>query len=324
MTGEDYFSRNNSVMKSNGFAQSSLRQRADEKRRKQEEKEAKRYRDDGRNDPDYELRWARERDAQSTASRDRRKSFNTGTTGPPGSMFYSSPTGATGYSNPPGGPQVPGYPSNPYFNDTNPNPLPSYATGPSIHGRTPSSGSYHDITRQFNDLNLNRSKDHPERDRKTSGPSRSAKYNIGEPTFERQRTVSGNYADRGNPYPPPPGAYGSSNPQTSGVNPYPSSQYRDPSPNMHPSEIPFGTASPSGYPTAYSSSAYGTSPSRKPAEVGHSTTPFGGPVSQFYPRGHILEGQPIPNGSSKTPSRPISRAASPNPGNFTYFEITLL
>jgi hypothetical protein len=53
--------------------------RADEKRRKQEEKEAKRYRDDGRNDPEYELRLARERDVQSTANRERRKSFNTGT-----------------------------------------------------------------------------------------------------------------------------------------------------------------------------------------------------------------------------------------------------
>jgi hypothetical protein len=89
---------------------------------------------------------------------------------------------------------------------------------------------------------------------------------------------------------------------------------------MHPSEIPFGTASSSGYPTAYSSSAYGTSPSRKPGEVGHSTTPFGGPVPHIYPRGHILEGQPISNGSSRPPSRPASRAASPNPGNFTCFD----
>jgi hypothetical protein len=310
MTGENYFSRDNSFMKSNVLAQSSLR-RADEKRRKQEEKEAKRYRDDGRNDPEYELRLARERDVQSTANRERRKSFNTGTAGPPGSVFFP-PTGGSGYPTQSGGPQVTGYPSNPYFNATNP----PYATGPSAHSRTPSSGSYNDITRQFNDLNLNRSKDYPERDRKTSGPSRPSKYNIGEATFERKRTVSGNYADHGNPFPGAYSPYGNSNPQTSGVNPYPSSQYRDPSPNMHPSEIPYGSASSSGYP-AYSSSAYGASPSRKPAEVGHSTAPFGGHI---YPRGHVLEGQPIPNGSPRPPSRPPSRATSPNPGKFAYFD----
>ncbi|KIM45863.1 hypothetical protein M413DRAFT_295866 [Hebeloma cylindrosporum] len=299
-------------------------QRADEKRRKQEEKEAKRYRDDGRHDPDYELRLARERDAQSTASRDRRKSFNSGTAAPPSSLFFPShATGATGYPSQSGGPQVTGYPSNPYFNGTTLDPPPSYATGPPVHSRTPSSGSYHDITRQFNDMNLNRSKDYPERDRKTSGPSRSSKYNVGEGASERQRTVSGNYADRGNPYPPGPGPYlpyHNSNPQLSGVNPYPTSQYRDPSPNMHPSEIPFGTAGSSGYPTAYSSSSYGTSPSRKPAEIGRSssTTPFGGPVPHVYPRGHILEGQPIPTGSSRPPSRPASRAPSPNPGMFSH------
>jgi len=225
-------------------------------------------------------------------------------------FFPSHPTGVTGYPTQSGGPQVTGYPSNPYFNVTNLNPPPSHATGPFVHSRTPSSGSYHDITRQINDLNLNRSKDYPERDRETSGSSRPSKYNTGEATFEQQRTVSGNYADRGNPY-----SYGNSNPQTSGVNSYPSSQYHDQSPNVHPSENPFGTTSSSGYPTVYSSPAYGMSPSRKAVEVAHSITPFGGPV---YPRGHVLEGQPMPNGSSRPPSHPASRAASPNPGHFTY------
>jgi hypothetical protein len=292
-----------------------FRQRADEKRRKKDEKEAKRYREDGRNDTDYDLRLARERDAQLAANRDRRKSFNTGTAGPPSSMSF---TGVTGYPRQSGGSHATVYPSIPYSNAASLNPHGSYATGPSIHHRTPSSGTYHDITRQMDDLNLSRSKDHSERDRKTSSSGRSSRP--GEATFEPQHIVSGNYVDRANPYPPPTGAYppySNSNPQASGVNPYPSLRYRDPSPNMHPSEIPFAS---SGYPgSAPSSSAYGASPARNPAEIGHYAAPFGGSVP-VYPRGHVLEGQSIHNSPSRPPSRPPSRAASPNTGNFTHFD----
>ncbi|KDR83429.1 hypothetical protein GALMADRAFT_235562 [Galerina marginata CBS 339.88] len=290
-------------------------QRADEKRRKQEEKDAKRHWErDGRNDSEYELRLARERDAQSTANRDRRKSFNSGNPVPTGSVAFPVAGGSSGYPTHP----TTGYPSSPYSNYAalNPPAGPAYSMGPSGHSKK-SSGSYPDIARQFKDIDLSHSNDHGERDRKLSnnGPR---KYSTSDNTYERTRTYSGNYADRPNLYPSPPGSYAPSGPysnpknQATYANPYPASHYTTASPNMRASDISsFGTANSTGYP----GSSYTSSPSRNAADlITRSTTPFGVPPPQFYPRGHVLEGQPIVNNNPR--SRAPSRAASPNPGAF--------
>jgi hypothetical protein len=72
---------------------------------------------------------------------------------------------------------------------------------------------------------------------------------------------------------------------------------------MRPSDISHGSAN-SGYPGP-------TYPSpRDQAElIARSTTPFGAAPPQVYPRGHILEGQPVVNDNYSR-----SRAPSPNPG----------
>lgn len=244
---------------------------------------------------------ARERDAQSTVNRERRKSSNAGGAGPiPGSFSFPT-TGNTGYP-----PHPNGYPYSGYT----PAGAPVSAYGSGNAGQNPKqSGGYTDITRQFNDLDIN---SNTQRDRKASGGGHTRKYSTNDPTYgtERPRTISGNYVDRTNPYPtaagsytPAPGPY--SNPKNVPVgpdiaNPYPN--YYPSSPNMRHSDVS-QTAS-SGYPGP-------TYPSRDQAElIARSTTPFGAPPSQVYPRGHILEGQPIVvnNNNSR------SRAPSPNPG----------
>ena len=280
------------------------RQRTEEKKRKQGEKEAK------RNDSEYELNLARERDAQSTVNRERRKSFSAGGTGPiPGSHSFPPTTGNTGY---PIHPNVAtGYPS-PYSSYSNlatsgtPVPPDPYGSGNIGHSRK-QSGAYADITRQFNDLDIDGNKEYTtEPDRKASTGSHSRKYSTNDPTYapERPRTVSGNYVDRANPYPafsyaPASGPY--SNPKNVPAGPGIANPYSNYSPNMRPSDVSHGSTN----------LGYQGYPSRDQSDgIGRSTTPFGAPPPQVYPRGHVLEGQPIVvnNNNSR------SRAPSPNPG----------
>ena len=284
------------------------RQRTEEKKRKQEEKESKRFRDQGGNDSEYELQMARERDAQSTMNRERRKSFNAGGTGPiPGSHSFPPTTGNTGYPIHPNG--ATGYPYSAYSNiATAGTPVPTGPYGSGNIGRSrKQSGAFADITRQLNDLDIDGNKEYAiEHDRKVSSGSHTRKYSTNDPTYgaERPRTVSGNYVDRSNPYPtaaytPASGPY--SNPKNvpagPGIaNPYPN--YYASSPNMRPSDISHGSTN-----QGYQGSMY---PSRDQAElIARSATPFG---AQVYPRGHVLEGQPVVNNNSR------SRAPSPNPG----------
>jgi hypothetical protein len=289
------------------------RQRTEEKKRKQE-KEAKRFRDQEGNDPEYELHMARERDAQSTVNRERRKSFNAGGTGSnPGSHSFPLMTGSTGY---PSHPNVAtGYPPSPYSGySTAGTPVPSgpYGSGGNIGHSRKQSGAYTDITRQLNELDIDSNKEYTtEQDRKASSGSRTRKYSTNDPTYgaERPRTVSGNYVDRANPYAtstytPASGPYSNPKNVPAGpviANPYPN--YYTSSPNMRPSDISHGSTN-----LGYQGSTY---PSRDQAElIARSTTPFGAPLSHVYPRGHVLEGQPVVvnNNNSR------SRAPSPNPG----------
>ncbi|KAF8204871.1 hypothetical protein BJ912DRAFT_1052189 [Pholiota molesta] len=243
-------------------------QRSDEKRRKHEEKaEAKRYREvetNSRKDPDYDLRMARERDAQSTTNRDRRKSFNTGAQNGPDIAFPST-SGSGGYPVHPS--QMNGYGTSPYSDYAGLHAAPGVPIYPSgmdgrSHSRNPSANgsAYGDLANQFNDLDIDRQKDY-ERDRKSSNPKRTGKYSTNDDTYERARTISGNYVDR-NAYPSAAGAYQSapgpfSNHQIpSHPGPYPTNSYIAPSPNMHAGEIPYG-AGASGYPMSNNSaSAY--------------------------------------------------------------------
>ena len=296
-----------------GFCLVSQRQRTDEKRRKQEEKEAKRMREQGppRNDSDYELRMARERDAQSSVGRERRKSF-VGGAGPPASVaFPTGPATNTGY---PTHPTVStGYPtSTSYSNYGSPNVpqygAPIYPVGATGHSRNPSSGGY-DIARQMGDMDLK-----GERERKVSGRGHARKHSTNEAAYERTRTTSGTYPDRdrASAYASPPG-YASSGGYGNhkGANPYPS-HYSSASPNIRPSEIPYGTAGSTGYPG--SGSNYTSSPSRHPTDISRSTTPFG-QSSGGYPPGHVLhDAAANPGPRSRAASRAGSRAPSPNPG----------
>ena len=269
---------------------------------------------------------ARERDAQSTLNRERRKSFNAGGTGPILGSYSFPTSGNTGY---PTHPNVPtGYPSpySGYSNHTTGTVTPSpYGSGNIGHVRK-QSGTYPDIARQFNDLDIDGNKEYTtEHDRKAGG-GHTRRYSANDPTYgaERPRTVSGNYIDRANSYPtaaagsytPASGPYSNpkNNPAGPGIaNPY--TNYYASSPNMRPSDISHASANP-GYP----GSTYPSS--RDQAElIARSTTPFGAPPPQVYPRGHVLEGQPVVvnNNNSR------SRAPSPNPGtkhNLVYTSIS--
>jgi hypothetical protein len=276
-------------------------QRIEERKWKQEEKEAKRLRDQelNRNDSEYELYTARERDAQSTVNRERRKSFSAGGPGPiPGT--YSFPT--TGNAGYPSHPNVTGYPPpNPGYSTTvPPNP---YGSGNTTRIRK-QSGAYTDITRQFNDLDIDGNKEYMTEHDRTAGGGHTRRYSTNNSIYgvERPRTVSGSYGDRANPYPTAAGGYTPasgpySNPKNvpagPGIaNPYPN--YYASSRDNRPSDISHGSAN-SGYPGGY--------PSRDQAElIARSTTPFGVPPPQVYPRGHVLEGQPVNNSRSRAPS----------------------
>lgn len=253
----------------------------------------------GRNDSEYELRKARERDTQE---RERRKSFN---------------AGVPGYPLAPGGT---GYPPSPYSNLNEP---PSgYNAGGAPYGAATSaytrgvSGNYTDLSRQFNDLDIDRNRDYP--GEKASGLGRPRKYSVHETAQDRPRPISGNYgAPYGAPgpysaasstYAPAAGPY--SNPRPYPTAPASQPQYpssgsysNNPSPNMRSSEVPYAQTTHSGYPgSTFASPPRGPVPI---APIARSTTPFGGPPPQIYPRGHVMEGQPIPQ---------PSRATTPIPG----------
>ena len=252
-------------------------------------------------------------DAQSTVNRERRKSFNAGGPGPiPGS--YSFPTiGNTGY---PSHPNVTGHPPQNSGYSTTGTPVPPnpYGSGNTGHIRKQSS-AYTDITRQFNDLDINGNKEYmTEHDRKAGGGHTRNSTNDSIYGVERPRTVSGIYVDRPNPYSTAAGGYTPasgpySNPKNvpagpgiANANPYPN--YYASSPNIRPSGISHGSAN-SGYP----GSTYPSS--RDQAElIARSTTPFGVPPPQIYPRGHVLEGQPVVTNNNNS----RSRAPSPNLG----------
>ncbi|KAF8901649.1 hypothetical protein CPB84DRAFT_1846651 [Gymnopilus junonius] len=287
--------------------------RSDEKRKKNQDKEAKWRNIDARNDPEYELRLARERDAQSSVHRDHRKSVSSGSPLPPGSVAFPVAGGTSTY--PTSYPGLPNstarYPVTPYSNHALPSQS-AYPTG--LPGQNiNASGAYPDIGRQFRDMDLG-SKEHAERDRKISGDfSSTRKYSAGDKTYERTRTTSGDYASRPNPYPSPPETYMPGPYKSGRANPYPASHYSSASPNMHGSDVSsFGTANSTGYPgpTYTSSSASVHNPME---HIMRSTTPFGGPSTQSYPsRSHNVEGlSMVDNNGSR--SRPPSRAGSPNP-----------
>ncbi|KAF9471836.1 hypothetical protein BDN70DRAFT_938634 [Pholiota conissans] len=303
-------------------------QRTEENRRKHEEKvEAKRLREmetNGRNDPEYELKMARERDAQSTVNRDRRKSFNTGTQGGP-AVTFPSMNGGVPYPIHPT--QIPAYGTSPYSDYSNLHTSPGSSAYPSAmdsrsrsHSRNPSANAgYGDLTKQFKDFDIDRQNDY-ERDRKSSNPKRTRKYSTNEETYERARTISGNYVDRDafptapGPYSTAPGPYANPQHQPQAYPTYPTNSYITPSPNTRAGDISYG-ATPSGYPMANNS----TSAYSPPSNAARSTTPFGNPPPlQYYPRGHILEGQPIISSSTSNPrSRASSRAASPNSSRYS-------
>lgn len=242
---------------------------------------------------------ARELDAQSNVNREPRKSFNAGGTGPVPVSFPTS--GNTGYPTHPNA--ATGYPPSTYSTGySNLAPVgaqsAAYGSGNTEHHRK-QSGAYTDITRQFNDLGIDGNKEYTtEHERKASG-GHTRKYSSNDPTYgaERPRTISGNYVDRANSYTTAAGGYM----PTSGPysNPKNAPNYYASSPNVRSSDISHGSAS-SGY----------SGPMYPQAEiVARSTTPFGASHPQVYPRGHVLEGQPVVNNN-----KPRSRAPSPNPG----------
>ena len=210
------------------------------------------------NDPDYELRIAREKDAQSTVHRERRKSFNSGSL-QSGSVAFpvaggtsTYPAGYTGYPS-----AAPGYPSSPYspYSNYAPPDQSTHPAGPQSHSRS-ASGAYPDITRQMKDMDL-ASKEYAERGRNISGDYvRARKYSTNDRMHERTRTTSGTYTDRPNTYPPTtetypnPGPYANPVQTSTRVNPYPPSQYPSVSPNLRGTDMPssFIGANSTGYP----------------------------------------------------------------------------
>ncbi|KAF9534950.1 hypothetical protein CPB83DRAFT_901872 [Crepidotus variabilis] len=262
-------------------------ERADEKRRRQEEKEAKRLRGEnhGRNDADYEIQMARERDTLPSGSgRERRKSF-VGGASPRASVVFP---GGSEYPTHPShsGTAQTGYPSSPYQGHSHP--AGGYAASGG-HNRHASAAQ--DLARQMDEMEINN-----KRERKVSFGGHVRKPSAKGSPYERARTISGNHGDPSNPYPSPPSTY----------TPYTYPKHAA-SPNIRPSDIPqgYGTAGSTGYP----SSKYSPVP-----DVPRSSSPFGPPPGG-YPPGHILyDGQSRSRGPSRPVSRSASRAPSPNPG----------
>lgn len=140
-------------------------------------------------------------------------------------------------------------------------------------------GGMNDLERQFAELGMERDREQygaSERERKVSGLGRPRAYSTSDP--DRARKISSNFGDRPNIY------------NGAAAGPY-----------SRPSGYPQpGNVSPYGPPNPYPNQAY---PSSRPASPFAPGGPGAGP--QVYPRGHIMEGQPI---------RPRSRATTPLPG----------
>lgn len=283
-------------------------------------------------DHDAELRKARERDAQSNMARERRKSFNAGAPVAPGTYAFPTTGSNTGY------PQAgPGYPSSQYsgYGDRPAGGVPGYAASSGGYSRerkysAGGGGGYSDLDRQFGDLDLDRrerDRDYPgERERKISGVGRPRKYSTSEAGGERSRAVSGNlgarpdgYGTAGGSYGPPSGPYNSSTRSFSGGSGphHASPNMRAASPNLRPGEAPYAPTNISG--TGYPGSNYSSSPARGHGDVlPRSTTPFGGPgQSNVYPRGHIMEGQPMPRSRASSPMPGAHGAMGPPPGPYS-------
>ncbi|KJA24578.1 hypothetical protein HYPSUDRAFT_200456 [Hypholoma sublateritium FD-334 SS-4] len=303
-------------------------QRAEDKRRKHEEKaETNHIRElDERDEELYEFRMVHERDVKLSGNRDRRKSFNGPQAAP--AVAFPSMSGGTGYPIHPS--QLPGYPNNQHAGVHGTSSVPGYPSGVSGHSRNSSAsgGVYGDLAQQFSNLDMGRQQDY-ERDRKISNPKRSRKYSSNDGGHERARTISGNYVDRNAYQPAPVGVYPSASEpynisQNLSANHHPSASYIIPSPNMRTGEISYGNTGISGYPTSnHSGSAYNSSPAANVINIARSTTPFGNSGAQVYSRGHILEGQPIAKTTSNPRSRAPSRASSPNPLNYGHGDTSL-
>jgi len=228
-----------------------------------------------RND-DYDLQRAREKD-----SRGRRKSVSAG-----GGVPF------------PGGPAPSAYPTHPSATPSYPNAYPPFVPpaaaagsyGNPMHSRQPSN-PYPDLSKQFGDMDV-RERD---REREREDRERQRRYSTAEPPQMRSRSAS-NVGG----YPINISAAGSA---------YGSASRSGPSPNVYPIDIP-GQAGSAGYP----SSAFSASPNSRNGDpaLGRSTTPYGA-TGQVYPKGHVLEGQPVSNGPSGPSHHSRSRAPSPNP-----------
>ncbi|TFK74398.1 hypothetical protein BDN72DRAFT_51972 [Pluteus cervinus] len=268
-------------------------QREEEKRRKKEEKESKRIREkEHKNEARYDD--ARHKDAAAAAARERRRSFNAGAAAPfpggypiaaqPAAPSYPG-AAATTYAPTSPGPTSPAYPSSPYKaytslgNASGPAPggYPASATtSPYMRDRRPSVNAT-EIEKQMANVAIRGSYS------PNTAPSalpRPQKYGGG----DQQRPVS-SYTT---PYTAPSGypAAGGYPTSSSTGSTYPQSPYMGHSPNIRPAEI-----------APYPGANYSSSPAVRPDGIPGSP--------QVYPRGHILEGQPLP---------PRSRATTPNPG----------
>ncbi|KAG6833819.1 hypothetical protein H0H87_011753 [Tephrocybe sp. NHM501043] len=225
-------------------------------RRRQGEAEAKRNRE-----LEDDLRKARERDAQA---RERRNSFNASPQ-PPGAG-YTFPTSGSGSQ----------YSRSPYS---------GYTAG----------GDHSELDRKMGDLDVrDRGSTYPAEKVSTHAP-RPRKYSTNEP-IDVPRSISPHPGVRqdgratAGPYgaSTASGAYNTGRPYSSAGH-HPSSSI---SSTGRVSPMPFVPPAPTGAP--YNS--YSTSPNRAPDPISRSTTPFGGPpggTSVVYPRGHVMEGQPI-------------------------------
>ncbi|KAF5388361.1 hypothetical protein D9615_000132 [Tricholomella constricta] len=255
------------------------------------------------------------------------------TAGYPGSGYPPSPYSGYG-EKPAGAVSFPGYATSGGSNYSRER---KYSTG---------AGSYSDLDRQLGDLDLrDRDREYAaERERKISGVGRSRKYSTSEAGGERPRAVSGNlgrpdgygtaasgpygaaaasgaYSSGGRPYSAAgyqpsaspnartsPNLPAASGPYNSSSRPYSAAGYQPStspnmrtSPNVRSAEAPYVPPG-GGYPP---SNYTATSPPRE--SISRSTTPFGGPSPNVYPRGHVMEGQPVSQ-------RDRSRAPSPMPG----------